>query len=176
MCDPITAITIAGAVVSAGSQVYGGMSANAQGKYQQAVNERNAQLEESARVDAIARGETDQMQHYRKLAQAMGEARVKNAAAGLDTGFGSAAGLEDDIALMGYEDSATISQNTIKEVRGYDINAANYRSEGQAARAQGQAAQTGAFIGAAGTLLSSASQIAKMNTSRGYNPWGGKKG
>lgn len=175
MCDPVTALAVTAAVVTAGSQVYGGMQANAQGKYENALAQQNAKLEERARGDAIVRGETTQMQHYRRLAQALGEARVKNAAAGLDTGFGSAADMESDIALMGYEDSAAISENTINEVRGFDMNAANYRSQGNASRLAGKAAQTAGFIGAAGTILSSASQIGQMNVAKGNNPWGGRK-
>ncbi len=164
------------AVVTAGGQIYGGMAADAQGKYQQRVNEQNAKLEEVSRGQAMQRTETDQMRHYRKLAQAMGEARVKNSAAGLDVGFGSAADLESDIALMGYEDSATISENTMQEVRGYDIAAINQRTQGAAARMQGKAAKTGAFIGAAGTILSQGSQIASTNVAKGNNWYGGKAG
>lgn len=164
------------AVVTAGGQIYGGMAANAQGKYEQQVANQNAQIEDRNRVDAISRGETDQMQHYRKLSQTMGEARLRAAASGLDTGFGSSAGMLNDIGLIGYEDSAAIAENTNKEVMGYDIQAANYRSEGAAARAKGKAAETGAFIGAAGTLLSSASQIAGANTAKGNNWYGGAKG
>jgi hypothetical protein len=115
------------------------------------------------------------MRHYRKLAQAMGEARVKSSAAGLDVSFGSAADLESDIALMGYEDSAALSENTWKEVEGYDINAANYRAEGQAARQRGKNAKTASYISAAGTLLSSASQIGSMNAAKGNNWYGGPK-
>lgn len=176
LCDPVTALAATAAVITAGSQVYGGMQANAQGKYQQQLAERNADLEDRSRRDAIARGETDQLQHYRKLSQALGEARLKSTASGLDVNFGSAADLESDIALMGYEDSATISQNTTKEVKGYDINAANYRSEGAAARMKGKAAQTAGFISAGGTLLSSASQISSMNVAKGNNWYGGPKG
>lgn len=167
MCDPVTVLAATSAVVTAGGQIYAGQAANAQGKYEQKLAERNATLEERDRKDAISRGETAQMQHYRKLAQAMGEARVRNSAAGVDVAFGSAANLEDDIALIGYEDSGTISENTIKEVQGYDINAANYRSEGKAARMRGKAAQTAGYIGAAGTILSSASQIAGSRAARG---------
>jgi hypothetical protein len=145
------------------------MAANQQGKYEQKIAERNAEMEERARRDAISRGETEQIRHYRKLAQAMGEARVKNSAAGLDVSFGSAADLESDIALIGYEDSATIAENTHKEVQGYDINAANYRSEGKAARMRGKSARTASYFNAASTLLGGASQIAgapkKSNTS-----------
>jgi hypothetical protein len=105
----------------------------------------------------------------------MGEARVKNAGAGLDVSFGSAASLEQDIELIGYEDSAAIAENTSKEIQGYDINAANYRSEAGAAKMRGKTAKTASYIGAAGTLLSSASQIASMNVGKGNNWYGGPK-
>lgn len=147
--------------MTAGGQIYGGMAADAQGKYEQRIADRNAEMENRGRRDAIERGEIDQRNHYRKLSQALAEARVRSSAAGLDVGFGSAATLEDDIAMIGYEDSQTIAQNTYKEVQGYDVRAANYRMEGKAARMRGKAAKTAGFIGAAGTLLSSASQVAK---------------
>jgi hypothetical protein len=175
ICDPITALAITGAVITAGGMVYQGQAQQAQAKYESKIANRNAELEERSRRDAIARGETEQRNHYRKLAQAMGEARVKSAAAGLDVSFGSAANLEQDIELIGYEDSATIAENVSKEVQGYDINAANYRSEAGAALARGKAAKTASYIGAAGTLLSSASQIGAMNVGKGNNWYGGPK-
>lgn len=175
MCDPITATAMAAAVVTAGGQAYSGMAQNAQGKYAQRVANQNAQLEERDRADAIVRGETEQLRHYRRLAQSLGESRVRGSAAGLDVGFGSAANLQDDIALMGYEDSATLAENTRREVIGYDVSAINARTQGQAARMQGKAAQTAGFIGAGGTLLSAASQTAAMNTKRGATWYGGTK-
>lgn len=168
MCLPIAAVAaIAGAVVTAGGQIYSGMAANAQGKYAHAVAQQNAGLEKTAQADAISRQETAQQQHYRRLAQAMGEARVRNSAAGLDVGFGSAADLESDIALIGYEDSATLAANANKETRGYDISMSNYLNQGNAARAQGKAALVGGLIGATGTLLTTASQQLKANKSPG---------
>lgn len=165
----------AGALVTAGGQIYQGQVASEQAKYESKIADRNAELEERKRRDAISRGETEQRSHYRKLAQAMGEARVKNSAAGLDVGFGSAASLEDDIALIGYEDSAAISENVTKEVQGYDINAANYRSESAAAKMRGKAAKTASYISAGGTILSSASQIASRNVSSGNTWYGGPR-
>lgn len=159
MCDPVSiGLAVAAAAVTAGGQIHAGQAANAQGKYAQNVANQNAQLEERSRDDAIARGETEQLRHYRRLSQALGESRVRNSAAGLDVSFGSAANLESDIALMGYEDSATIAENTRREAMGYDINAINYRTQGTAARMQGKAAKTAGYIGAAGTLLGAASQ------------------
>lgn len=176
MCDPVTAIAVAGAVVSAGGQIYSGMAQNAQGKYTQRVMEQNAKMEERDRADAITRGETEQVRHYRRLAQALGESRVRNSAAGLDVSFGSALNLENDIALVGFEDSATISENTRREVMGYDTAAINARTQGRAARMQGKAAQTAGFIGAAGTILSTASQVGQSNQQAGKTWYGGKKG
>lgn len=166
---------MAGTLISVAGGLYASDAQSNQLKYQAQVAEQNAQLEDRARLDAISRGETEQRNHYRRLAQAMGEARVKNAAAGLDVGFGSAASLEEDIALIGWEDSQTIAENTTKEVQGYDIRAANYRNEGKAAKMQAKAAKTSGYISAAGTLLSSASQIASTNMSKGNNWYGGPK-
>jgi len=152
-------LAVTAAAVTAGGAIYQGEAANQQGKYEQAVAEQNATLEERSRRDAISRGETDQKQHYRKLAQAMGEARVKNASAGLDVSFGSAAAFEDDIALIGGEDALALNENTVKQVQGYDIAANNYRSQGAAAKMRGKAAKTAGYISAAGTLLSTASSV-----------------
>ena len=151
-------------MIGAAGSVYSGMAANAQGEYEQKIAKRNAELEERNRRDAISRGETEQIQHYRKLAQAMGEARVKNAAAGLDVSFGSAASLEQDIELIGYEDSKALAENTSKEIQGYDINAANYRAEGKAARMRGKSALVSGYFGAASSLLGGAQQIAGMHS------------
>lgn len=89
----------------------------------------------------------------------MGEQRVGAAAAGLDVNFGSVADEADDIMLIGMEDSDTININSLKEVKGHDINAANYTMQARGAKARGKAAMTGAIIGATGTILSGASQI-----------------
>lgn len=171
----MTIIAVTGALISAAGSVYGGMASAQQGKYEQAVANQNAELEIRAQRDTISRGETDQKQHYRKLAQAMGEARVRNASTGLDVSFGSAASLEDDIALIGGEDALALNENTIKQVQGYDISANNYRTQGKAAAMRGTAAKTAGFIGAAGTLLSSASQIGNTNTAAGRAWYGGPK-
>jgi hypothetical protein len=163
MCGPALPImAIAGAVLSAGGQVYSGMAAQAQGKYEQQVADQNAAMERKASTDASNRGLVDQRNQYRKIAQEIGAQRAAQAASGLDTGFGSAVGMTNDTAKIGYEDVATIAENTRREQQGFDINAANYTMQGRAARARGNAAMVSGVIGAAGSLLSSASQIGKI--------------
>jgi len=171
----VIGLSVAAAALGAFGQVRGGQAAAAQGKFEQKVANQNAQIEDRNRIDAISRGETDQRNHYRRLAQAMGEARVRNSGLGLDTGFGSAASLEEDISLIGYEDSGALAENTNKEVMGYDINAANYRMQGAAASARGKAAKQAGYIGAAGTLLGAASQQASRNVDKGRTWYGGTK-
>jgi hypothetical protein len=162
MCDPVS-LTIGAAVITAGAQVYGGMAANAQGKYQQRIAEQNRTVELQARDDARARGEIEQMQHWRKVAHIYGEQRAKQTASGLDPTFGSAADLMTDVQLIGYEDSGALAENTVREMTGYETNAANYRMQGRAARSQGKAALVGGILQAGSTILSSASQVSKMS-------------
>lgn len=160
MCDPVS-LTLAAGLVTAGGQVYGGLAANAQGKYEARVAQENRRHELAAAQDARERGAIDQMRHYRKLAYNMGEMRARQAASGLDLTFGSAADLETDTALLGYEDSAIIAENTRREVQGYEISAANYTMQGRAARSRGKSALIGSGLQAAGTILSTASSINK---------------
>lgn len=150
-----------GAVASAGGQLYAGASAKAQGKYEQQISQQNANLERNAATDAARRGELDQRQRYRALAQQLGQQRANSAASGLDLGFGSTANLFEDTAMIGNEDVATIGENTRREMQGHDINAANYTMQGRAAKSRGDAAFVSSVFSATGTLLSGASQAMK---------------
>lgn len=164
MCGPaaIAPLAIAGAVATAGAQLYSGAAARAQGRYQDQVAQQNAAMERRAAADAVTRGQTAQLQRYRQLAQSLGAQRAASAANGLDLTFGSTMDMQLDTAQIAYEDSATLAENTRREVQGYDINAANYVMKGRAARAEGNAAFVAGGIGAAGTLLGAASQVSKM--------------
>jgi hypothetical protein len=103
------------------------------------------------------------MRHWRQVSQAIGDQRAQQAASGLDPNFGSAADLVGDAMLIGYEDSSTIAQNTVREMRGYEINAANYVMEGRAAKSRGKQALIGSGISAFKTVLGAASQISGMS-------------
>lgn len=174
MCDPVTltALTVAATVVTAGSQIYSGMAQNSQAKYEAAVAMENRKHEEAAIQDTWQRRNIDQLRHWRRVSQQLGEARAGAAASGLDVNFGSVADTQQDISMIGMEDSSTINQNAIKEAQGYDINAANYTMQARAAKARGKAALVGSIIGATGTLLSGASQVGKGLAS----PGGGSSG
>lgn len=166
MCGPAAPFMIGAAVLTAGAQIYGGLSANVQGKYEQRIAEQNRTVELQARDDARARGEIEQMQHWRKVAHIYGEQRAKQSASGLDPTFGSAADLMTDVQLIGYEDSSALAENTVREMTGYETNAANYRMQGRAARSKGKAAMIGGFLQAGATILDAASQTKKMSAAK----------
>ena len=162
MCEPTT-LMIAAAAMTAGSQIYGGMAANAQGKAQQEVAQRNIALERNRIVDARNRNSIDITQRYRDASQRVGRMRADQAGLGLDTEFGSIFDNQMSTLRVANEDVATMGRNLTKEVQGYDININNFAAQGAAARAQGKAAMVGGFMDAAGTILGSAQQV------RGYN-------
>ncbi len=166
MCDPVTALAVTAAVVTAGSQVYAGAAANAQGKYEQQVAQENRKHELAAAEDAKRRGTVEEMRRMRVLAQQIGQQRATMAAGGLDLSFGTPAAIVDDTRMIGMEDVAAIRENTTKEIKGYDINAANFTMQGRAARARGKAAMTGSLFQAAGTLLGGAQQVSGIKAGR----------
>ena len=167
MCDPVTltVLTVAATVVTAGGQLYQGAAANAQAKYEAKIADRNAQYEREAGKDAMSRRNTEQLRHWRRVSQMMGQQIAEQAGVGLDVNFGTPAEIVEDTMQIGLEDSRTINENFGKEIKGYDISAANYTMQGRAARARGKQAKIGSYIGAAGTILGGASQIARMNYS-----------
>lgn len=164
MCDPVSigvALTVASTLATAGSQIYAGQAAYQQGKYENQVAQQNAQLEEASKADAFSRRNVDQMRLWRKVSQQLGEQRAAGAASGVDVNFGSALSMQEDTQMIGGEDSTTLNENYNKEIKGYDIDAANYKAQGAAALMRGKAARTGSYMQATGTLLAGASQIAK---------------
>lgn len=168
MCGPalVAPLAIASAVVSAGGQLYSGLSQNASAKYEARVANQNRDIELRSRDDAMARGEIEQMRLWRATAQKYGEQRARQAASGVDVSFGSALDLTEDVMMIDYEDSGILAENTKREVQGYDINAANYTMQARAARARGKAAVIGAGISGLSTILGAASQVSKSATTR----------
>ena len=161
MCGP-AALVAAGAVVSAVGSVYGGMVANAQGKYQQRVAEANAANErENIRLEQ-ERGAREALLHYRKVAQLKGQQRAAAAANGVSTDFGTAQDIVTDTNTLAREDARNIYGQTFQNVRGMDRTVSNFRAEGRAARAAGKGALIGSFFEAGSTLLGGAAQYKKM--------------
>ena len=163
MCEPIS-LTVAATAVMALGQGYSALSANAQSKYASRVAKQNAGLENERAKDAIERGTKDAQRFQRKAGQEMGQQNAALAANGIDIGFGSAADVRGDTAMFAREDTKTIYDNSFREAKGYEINAANFLSESKAQRMAGKAALIKGGFDIAGTILGGATQISKLKS------------
>ena len=182
MCDPVTltvvaisATVLAGGVTAYG-QIYQGQAANAAAKHEAAVADRNVKLTEAARADAAKRGEREQLNHWRRVSQLMGDQRAQFAANNLDVNFGTPAEVVENTMLLGMEDSMLLATNTKKEMEGLDVEAANYKESSVAARARGKAALKAGKLAAVGTILGTAAQVASMGAKMPGGSGGGGGG
>lgn len=161
MCDPVT-IGVATAV-SAAASLTSGYMAMQQGKYQNELGKENARQANMAARDALARGRQDAILQGRQAAGLRGAQNAALAASGVDVGFGSALDVSGDAALLASEDANAIRENAVRESRGFQINAINYRAQGRAAKMQGVGQMIGSIGDASRTILGGASQINQYN-------------
>ncbi|MBM7406923.1 MULTISPECIES: virion core protein, T7 gp14 family [Sphingomonas] len=157
MCEPVTLAAI-GAGMAALSTATATVTAVQQNKYQAKVATRNADLESAAGRDAVERGKIESQNYQRQASQMQGAQRAALAANGIDINFGSAAGVRADTAMMQAEDAQTIRENSMREVRGIEINAANYRAQVQASRQAATGAAIKGVFDFGSTVLGGASQ------------------
>lgn len=160
-------MAVASSVVSAAGSIYGGLQANAQGKYESKLAKRNAQMEVDAARESRELGDDEAKRYYRDLARTKGQNIAAMAANGVDVSFGSAERLQQDTEMLGDEDVSAIYKNTEARTKGRLINASNFVEEAKAAKARGKAALVGSAFQAAGSLISGASQAVKLSAKMG---------
>lgn len=161
MCHPAALIIAATAVAAAGKGV-SAMQAASMSRYEAKIADRNAALEREAGRNAADNGRIEAQRQYRKLSAVQGQQGAAMAANGIDQSFGSALQVQSDTAAMGAEDVGSIYRGTAQEVRGFDINASNFKAKAKAARKEGSNAMVRGAFDVASTVLSGASQYSKM--------------
>ena len=168
MCGPaaLPALSIVGAAVSAGGQIYSGIMASNAAKYRGDIAEQNKGLAREAAQDEIERGEEDQRQLGREVAQRVGSQTARMAANNVDITVGSAARTIDDTKMLGREDSEILAENTRRAVRGQQINAHNFEAEKRAARVEAKGAKIASYFGAASSIIGGATQYGKLKAGR----------
>lgn len=140
MCaDPATMMVV-GAAVSAGGELYAGISADKAGRQAQAQLEQQAQLR-------IAKGEYDAEDARIRFVRDKGT-KVAAAANSGTTMESFADVFADDAA------EAALERQTIRY--GAQMDAANLRAQGQAADQKGRNAKIGSMFSAAGSIFSAA--------------------
>lgn len=165
LCEPTTLLLVGTAVAAAGTAVGGLMTAQQQ-RYSAKVADANAKISSQQAADAIQRGKLEEQKSYRRTADLAGKQRAAMAANGIETDFGSALRTQADTAAIGAEEAALVRENAMREAKGYDMEAGNYRSTAKA----GRMAATGTIVKAAfdtgSTILGGAQQYGKMKAAR----------
>lgn len=154
-------MAVAAAAVTATGKIVEGVNTRKSLRFQAKVADRNAALDRAAAADALERGRTEEMRQGRRTRALVGQQRVAMSGNGVAVDFGSAADLQADTRMIGFEDAQTIRKNAARESAGYEISAWNRKADASAKRAQGGAAMWSAAFDAAGTLLKAGSGYAK---------------
>jgi hypothetical protein len=164
-----------------------GLAAQRAAESQAALAEFNAAVADLQAKDALARGELDANRFRQRVKVLVGEQRAGIAAGNVDVGYGSAVDVQADTAFQGELDALTVKTNAAREAWGYRVEAEDIRQRARIARQegefaaesgrlareagfeQGKAARSSANWGAAGSILSTGSQLvmARYGFSRG---------
>ena len=148
--------------MTAASTAYSGISqANAE-KFRGKVAARNADMDRQSAQDALERGRIEEQQQYRRNAQRLGAQRAAMAANGIEVGFGSAADVQEDTALIGWQDARTIRENANREAHGFSINAWNNDAQASVSKSAAKGMMIGTAMDVGSTLLDGAQQYRKM--------------
>ena len=136
----------------------GGMQYQAQGaagKYNQGVNNRNAQVLEGQAIQLEQKAEFDVAQFQKSFKKIEGETRVGLAKSGVQIGSGSAYNIELSNAI----------EAKLQELIEYNakVASANKMEEANFARISGQIAKNNAKMAQIGTIASTATSLLKMS-------------
>ena len=137
----------------------GGMQYQAQGaagKYNQGVNNRNAQVLEGQAIQLEQKAEFDVAQFQKSFKKIEGETRVGLAKSGVQIGSGSAYNIELSNAIEAKLQEELIEYNA-------KVASANKMEEANFARISGQIAKNNAKMAQIGTIASTATSLLKMS-------------
>lgn len=123
-----------------------------------ATADQNAALDALKASDARFRGDVSAQTAELKTAQLAGKQRAGMAASGVDLGTGSPNLILAGTEFMGERDAQIIKDNAMKEAWGFDVQAANDRSNAALFRFRAASERPG--MNAATTLLTGAGSVA----------------
>jgi hypothetical protein len=175
MCDPVTLAATATAVTTIGG-VYKGLGDASLQRHQAGVAETNVVYAEREITDARDRGGREQLDQGRRVAALRGQQTAMMAGQGLDVAFGSPLDLIADTDAQGLEDQQTIRTNSLRQVEGLMIDAANSRAQARMLKAGARNTMISTAFEAGGTLLSGATQTMGYMGKFGAPKWTGSVG
>jgi len=149
---------VGGAAMGVAGNYYSSKSQKLSLESQARMDELNAQLAEKAAQVELQRGSREVQNSRLKTAQLKSAQRVAMAANGIDLGSDTAVNILSSTDLMGEIDANTLEANAVRSAWGYRTQAVNASNSAIGTRATAKGINPA--IGAAGSLLSSAGQVA----------------
>ena len=155
----LPALGIAGAAISAGGTILGGIASGNAASYQATVARNNAVIANQNAAYATAAGQQQAEQQGLKGAAAVGRIKASQAANGVDVNTGSAVDVQKSQAEESQLDTETVLNNAELQAYGYRSQATNFTAQAGLEQTQAEEAPIGAGLAAGGGLLSSASSV-----------------
>jgi hypothetical protein len=161
MCFATAALIagVAGSAVSAGGQLYSGAAKAQAANYSAEVAKNNAIIAEQNADYSVAAGVQRGANQSLKGAAAGARLKTAQAASGIDVNKGSPVDVQVSQRETEKLDTDTTLNNALLEAYGYRSKATGFKAQSQLDKMSADASETGAIIGATGTLLSSASSL-----------------
>ena len=147
-------------IFSAASSIIGGNAQAANDRYQAQVAMNNAGVSAKAGDTALAQGEVAAQQQYQVGSQREGQARAAFGANGVDVNSGSARDVQSSIARTTALNVGATAYNADVQAVGLRNQVANYDTQADVDRTEASNAVTSGYMGAAGSLIGSASSVA----------------
>lgn len=173
MCFATLALAagVAGAGASAGGSILGGEATGKAAGYSAQVARNNAIIADQNAVYAEQAGAAKATTQGLKNAQTAGKIKAGQAAGGVDVNTGSAKAVQVGAREVGKLDTETVLNNSELQAYGYRSQATSDIAQSQLDEFTAKEAPIGADIGAAGSLLSSASSLGFKWAGSGGNPF-----
>lgn len=166
MCEPLT-IAMTAAAIGTGMQAYGTYQ---QGKAESEANKYNANMMRQQAQDAAERGEKDKQKAALQNKQLMGKQMAQLAANGIDLTSDSPLEIFQQTAEWGERDRQEISDNTAREVWGYNSQASLFDSAAKNAKRQGKIGAFSTLLNGSANLMFKANDVGLFNEDiSGYN-------
>ncbi|CAB4144425.1 hypothetical protein UFOVP456_41 [uncultured Caudovirales phage] len=154
MCDIMTALSVAGTVMSASASMQQAQDARNLAAYNKQVSDYQAK-------DTLDRGAVEEQKQREKVRQFMGSQRAAMGASGVEVASGSFGDVLVQSAQMGERDALTIRNNAMRAAWGY-------RTQGEAQQFEGEA-RARAYQGqAVGSLLTGGGNVYARGVKKGW--------
>jgi len=172
MADPVTIALIASAAVGTTATIQQGRAAKAQGKAQEAIAIRNAEMAEAQAEEQRTAAAAEAVRIEEQGEALRSRQRALFAKSGVEAGKGSPLAVLVDTASKTAADAAEVRRQGIISSMSSRAQGDVLRAQGVSAKARGRAAGRASVLSGVGTGISGVASIGASRAERGLKPFG----